>query len=138
MTDIEPPLPEPTPQSQPHWDGLAQHRLLLQRCTGCGLVRHYPRPMCDACHSMECDWVEAAGSARVHSWTVAHHAFHPAFKPELPYVLVTADLPEGVRLLARLEGDEAAALRIGQPLRIGFRDVAPGVTLPVFVPVEEG
>lgn len=138
MTDIELPLPESTPQSQPHWDGLAQHRLLLQRCTGCGLVRHYPRPMCDACHAMECDWVEAAGSARVHSWTVAHHAFHPAFKPELPYVLVTADLPEGVRLLARLEGNDATALRIGQPLRIGFRDVAPGVTLPVFVPMAEG
>lgn len=132
MNDTPPPLPEPTPHSQPHWDALRQHRLLLQRCAECGRVRHYPRPMCDACHSFAYDWAEAAGTARVHSWTVAHHPFHPAFKPELPYVLVTADLPEGVRLLARLDGADETALSIGRALRIGFRDVAPDTTLPVF------
>lgn len=126
------PRPEPSPHSQGFWDGLQQGRLLLQRCTDCGRVRHYPRPLCDACHSFACDWVAAAGTARVHSWTVAHHPFHPAFKPELPYVLVTADLPEGVRLLARLRENETAGLHLGRPLRITVEEAAPGLMLPVF------
>jgi uncharacterized OB-fold protein len=95
-------------------------------------VRHYPRPLCDACHSFAVDWVEASGEATVHSWTVAHHPFHPAFRPELPYTLVTADLPEGVRLLAQLWGAGPEALRIGLPLRIGFEENGEGPTLPVF------
>ena len=125
------PRPEWTPESQPYWEGLSRHRLMLQRCAGCGRVRHYPRPMCDACHAMESDWIEASGEARVHSWTVAHHPFHPEFREELPYVLVTADLPEGVRLVAQLRGAGAEGLRPGLPLRIGFEDNGEGLTLPV-------
>ena len=126
------PVPEPTPDSQPYWEGLAAHRLLLQKCAACGRVRHYPRPLCDACHSFEVGWIEASGEAAVHSWTVAHHPFHPGFKAELPYVLVTADLPEGVRMVAQLRGAGADALRPGRALRIGFEEAGAGVTLPVF------
>ncbi|MCB4821339.1 Zn-ribbon domain-containing OB-fold protein [Roseicella aerolata] len=126
------PVPEPSADSRPHWEGLAAGRLLLQRCGACGRVRHYPRPLCDSCHSFAVDWVEASGEAAVHSWTVAHHPFHPAFRPDLPYTLVTADLPEGVRLLAQLRGAGPEALRIGLPLRIGFEENGEGLTLPVF------
>jgi uncharacterized OB-fold protein len=134
MPDILPskPIPEPSAESRPYWEGLAAHRLLLQRCARCGLVRHYPRPMCDACHSFAVEWVEASGKAVVHSWTVAHHPFHPGFKQELPYTLVTADLPEGVRLLAQLRGAGPEVMRIGLPLRVGFEDNGQGLTLPVF------
>jgi uncharacterized protein len=131
-TTISPkPKPEWTPESRPYWEGLARHRLMLQRCAGCGRVRHYPRPMCDACHSMVSDWIEASGDATVHSWTVAHHPFHPAFREELPCVLVTADLPEGVRLLAQLRGAGAENLRLGLPLRVGFENNGEGLILPV-------
>ncbi|MFC7540197.1 Zn-ribbon domain-containing OB-fold protein [Siccirubricoccus deserti] len=75
---------------------------------------------------MATDWVEASRDATVHSWTVAHHPFHPAFRAELPYVLVTADLPEGVRLLAQLRGGTAEALRPGLPLRVEFEANAEG------------
>ena len=125
------PVPEWTPESEPYWEGLARRKLMLQRCAGCGRVRHYPRPMCDVCHSMAADWIEASGDASVHSWTVAHHAFHQAFLEELPYVLVTADLPEGPRLLAQLRGAEAESLRLGLPLRIDFEGNGEGSTLPV-------
>jgi len=128
------PMPDPSPETQPYWDGLAQGRLMLQRCADCGRIRHYPQPMCAACHSMAADWIEASGEATVHSWTVAHHPFHAAFRAELPYVLVTADLPEGVRLLAQLRDAKAEALRPGLKLRIGFEDNGAGLTLPVLRP----
>jgi uncharacterized OB-fold protein len=131
MTAPARPTPEISPLTRPYWDGLAQRRLLLQRCTGCGRIRHYPRPLCDACHSFGHDWVAAQGSATVHSWTVAHHAFHPAFRGLPPFTLVTADLPEGVRILAPLRDAEASALSLGAALKIGFEETGEGLTLPV-------
>ncbi|WP_431269982.1 Zn-ribbon domain-containing OB-fold protein [Dankookia sp. P2] len=128
------PVPEPTPESRPYWEGLAEGRLMLQRCADCGQVRHYPRPLCDACHSFATDWVEASGAATLHSWTVAHHPYHPAFRAELPYVLVTADLAEGVRLVAQLRG--TPELRLGLPLRVGFEPAGEGLVLPVLRPVD--
>ncbi len=94
-------------------------------------MRHYPRPLCPACHSFAAEWVEAQGAATVHSWMVAHHPFHPGFRADLPYVLVTADLPEGVRILAPLRGAGAEALRLGLPLRIGVETTADGLAVPV-------
>ena len=124
------PLPSPTPDSQPYWDGLRAGKLLLQRCAQCGTIRHYPRPVCAACFSMEVGWTEASGDGRVHSWTVTHHPFIPAFRDRLPYALVTADLPEGVRLLARLRG-RADRLAMGAPLRCGFEPLGDWV-VPVW------
>ena len=49
MTEYTRLLPQPTPDTQPYWDGLKAGTLRLQRCAGCGKVRHYPRPVCDAC-----------------------------------------------------------------------------------------
>ncbi len=127
-------VPSPTPDSQPYWDGLNESRLRLQCCADCGKVRHYPRPMCDACFSMNVAWADASGHGRVHSWTVTHHAFHPGFKPDLPYTLVTVDLDEGVRMQAQLRRLDASELHVGLPVRIAFEPATEGLTLPVVVP----
>jgi uncharacterized OB-fold protein len=126
------PLPEPTLDSQPYWAGLKENRLLLQRCSECGVIRHYARPMCSQCHSMKSAWVEASGRGHVHSWTVTHHPFHPAFKESVPYVLVTVDLEESVRMLSQLRGAKPTDLRIGLPVEVFFEAVTNEVTLPFF------
>ena len=130
------PLPTPTRESQPFWQGLKEGRLTLQSCAACGKVRHYPRPVCDACYSMDVRWIEAKGTGTVHSWTVCHHPYHPAFKAELPYTLVLVDLPEGVRLNVPLRGPGSANVRIGQPVRIAAERVTDEVALPVAMATE--
>lgn len=127
------PQPTPTTDSRPYWDGLRAHRLRLQACAACGKVRHYPRPLCDACYSLDSDWRDARGDGSVHSWTVAHHPFHPAFKSVVPYVVVTVDLPEGVRMAAPFRGDPAL-LRLDLPVRLLFEDISETLTLPAFAP----
>jgi uncharacterized OB-fold protein len=127
------PVPEPTHESKPYWDALNEGRLLLQSCGACGRVRHYPRPLCDACYSFDVRWIEAKGQGAIHSWTITHHAFNPGFKLELPYVLATVDLTEGVRMQAPLRGVKAEDLRIGMPVRITFERAKDGLTLPAFV-----
>ena len=126
-------VPTPTSDTQPYWDGMAAGKLVLQRCADCGKVRHYPRPVCDSCFSMKAEWFDAAGRGTVHSWTITHHAFHPGFKGDLPYVLLTVDLDEGVRMQAQARGIDAAALRVGLPVKVGFERVKEDLTLPVFV-----
>jgi hypothetical protein len=96
--------------SAPYWQGLQDGQLLLQACTACGTLRHYPRLLCTRCYSDGVRWQAACGRGLIHSWTVAHHAFHAGFADELPYTLVTVDLVEGPRALGRWRG---GAPRIG-------------------------
>ena len=70
----------------------------------------------------------------LHSWTVAHHPYHPAFRAELPYTLATVDLAEGVRLVAQLRDAGPDALRLGLKLRVGFEPAGEGLVLPVLRP----
>lgn len=133
MVDHLKPLPEPTQESQPYWDALSEGRLMLQSCGACGKVRHYPRPLCDACYSFDVRWIEAKGTGAVHSWTVTHHAFNPSFKADLPYVLVTVDLPEGVRMQAPLRDPDLNGLRIGLPVRVIVELANDELALPAFV-----
>lgn len=127
-------VPSPTPDTQPYWDGLNEGRLRLQRCGACGKIRHYPRPVCDTCYSMKIDWIDATGRGTLHSWTITHYAFHPGFKGDLPYTLLTVDLDEGVRMQSQARGIDETALRVGLPVKIAYEKVKDDLTLPVFVP----
>lgn len=126
------PLPEPDQDSQPYWKALREHRLILQQCANCGTIRHYPRPLCAACYSMDVTWVEASGQGTIYSWTEAHHPFHPGFKDEVPYILATVELTEGVRMVGQLRQITADEVKIGMPVEVIFEDVSPDLTLPAF------
>jgi uncharacterized OB-fold protein len=130
----ERPLPTPTRDSQPYWDGLREGRLMLQHCAGCGKVRHYPRPVCPHCYSMESEWRQASLDGRIHSWTVCHHPFNFFFKSMTPYTVALVDMAAGVRINAPLRGMAESALKIGAPVRLAFEPVSKDVTLPYFVP----
>ena len=123
--------PKPSPQTselaRPYWEAVAQGKLVLQSCSACGKVRHYPRLLCDACYSDAVTWLPSKAIGTIHSWTVAHHAFHPAFAPELPYTLVTVDLDEGVRALGRWRSD--VAMSIGLSVQGAFEARQGGMDL---------
>lgn len=132
------PLPEPTLDSKPFWDALKRHSLEVQKCSHCGKIRHYPRPVCDQCFSMDVEWIKASGKGKVFSWTVAHHPFHAGFKAELPYILVTVELEEGVRMVSQLRNAAAEEVSIGLPVEVIFEDVTEEFTLPMFRPISPG
>ena len=50
--------PTITPDTAFFWDGLKEHKLLIQRCAACGVLRHPPRPMCPRCNSLDWDAVD--------------------------------------------------------------------------------
>ena len=133
-SEIPKPSPPTSDLARPYWEAAAQGKLVLQSCSACGKVRHYPRLLCDACYSDAVIWLASQAVGKVHSWTVAHHAFHPAFAGELPYTLVTVDLDEGVRALGRWRASATdPAMAIGLPVQGRFEPRAGGVDL-VFWP----
>ncbi len=127
------PVPQPTEVSTPYWGALSEGVLSIQKCAGCGAFRHYPRELCDCCYSTEVEWVTASGRGTIHSWTVAHHAFHAGFADELPYTVVIVDLEEGVRAMGRLRNVPAREIRIGLPVQFVSEEREDGVTLPAFI-----
>ncbi len=120
--------------SAPYWEGARRGVLVIQRCTGCGKARHYPRSLCAVCHSFEVEHVEHPGRGSVHSWTVAHHPFAPEYADEGPYVLATVDLGEGLRVLGRLRGAEPST---GLAVQLSFSPDAHGEPMPVLDPVSD-
>ena len=131
-------VPTPNQDTQAYWDALRAHRLTFQTCGQCGTARHYPRPVCYRCYSMDVVWKDASGRGAVHSWTVAHHPFHAGFKGEVPYTLVIVDLEEGVRMQAQLKGHDGAILaepdiKPGTPVEVRFETAKDDLVLPYFV-----
>ena len=87
----------------------------------------YPRLLCSVCYCKAVTWLTASGREPVHSWTVAHHAFHPTLVADLPCTLVTVDLQECVRALGRWRGAQAPT--IGMPVAGAFETRSDGVDL---------
>jgi uncharacterized protein len=108
------------------------HKLLIQRCTSCGTLRHPTEPMCGHCQSFDWDAVEASGRGTVYSFTVNHYPQVPAF--DYPLVVGLIELEEGTRLIANVIGAEASAVSVGMPVEVEFVDHDEGLSLPAFRP----
>ncbi|MFZ3558745.1 MULTISPECIES: bifunctional MaoC family dehydratase N-terminal/OB-fold nucleic acid binding domain-containing protein [unclassified Streptomyces] len=116
------------------WEGVAAHRLLIQRCRACGTLRFPWLPGCNACGGQEWDTVEASGEGTVYSYVVMHHPPFPAFDP--PYAVGLIELAEGVRMVSNVVGVPSDKVRIGMPVRLEFLAVDDELELPVFRVVE--
>lgn len=112
------------------WEGVARHRLLIQRCSGCRTLRFPWLPGCSRCGSPEWDTVEASGAGTVFSYVVLHHPPFPAFDP--PYAVGLIELAEGVRMVGNIVGVPYDQVRIGMPVRLAFQRVDEEYELPVF------
>ncbi|MEU9185412.1 bifunctional MaoC family dehydratase N-terminal/OB-fold nucleic acid binding domain-containing protein [Streptomyces sp. NPDC048484] len=112
------------------WEGVARHRLLIQRCEKCRTLRFPWLPGCNACGCLEWDTVEAAGEGTVYSYVVMHHPPFPAF--EQPYAVGLVELAEGVRMISNVVGVPHDRVRIGMPVRLEFKRVDEELELPVF------
>ncbi|MCI4041788.1 OB-fold domain-containing protein [Streptomyces sp. TRM75563] len=123
------------------WAGVAEHRLLIQRCTDCAALRLPWLPGCNACGGAEWDTVEAGGDGTVFSHVVMHHPPFPAFAPHGeggPYAVALIELAEGVRIVSNVIGVPYDKVRVGMPVQLEFLRTDPDLELPVFRAGEGG
>lgn len=130
------PAPAVTELSEGFWQGVREGRLVIQRCTTCGTLRHYPQPMCPACRALGFDWAPVSGRGEIYSYTIAHRAFHPAWQAHVPYAIATIELDEGVRMVCDLLGTPIEAVRIGARVEVHFEDMPGQGVMPRFRLVE--
>jgi hypothetical protein len=121
--------------SAPFWDAAKEGRLVLQRCTKCDGLQHYPRSLCVSCHSDRLEFVEASGRGIVHSYTVVHRSPDPE-RFVAPYVVALIRLEEGPMLMSNVVDIEPDSVRCELPVEVGWRDLDDGNCLPVFRPTE--
>ncbi|OBI05052.1 Zn-ribbon domain-containing OB-fold protein [Mycobacterium scrofulaceum] len=112
--------PAITKDTEFFWNGLRDNKLLIQRCGGCGRLRHPPRPMCPHCRSLDWEAVESSGRGTVYSYVMPHEPKFPFF--EYPYIVVLVELEEGVRLVSNLTGIDPADVRTGMPVEVYYQD----------------
>lgn len=115
------PAPRADQDSAFFWEGLKEHRLLVQSCTDCGRRRFPPMPSCPYCASRGFEICESSGVGTVYSWIVVHMALDSDFADEVPYTLATIDLDDGGRVVARLEA-QASPVRPGLKVQASFFD----------------
>lgn len=118
------------------WEGANQGKLLIQRCTACGTLRHPPGPVCSKCHSFEWDTVQASGRGTIYSFVVMHYPEVPPFDHPNPIALI--ELEEGTRLISQLVGVKPGDVKIGDAVQVEFNTFNDGeLTLPQFRPVTQ-
>lgn len=116
--------------SRTYWEAAATGRLLLQRCRACGAHQHYPRGHCVRCFAPDPEWVEAAGSGRLHTFSVVRRTSDPSFADDLPYVFGIVELDEGPRLAVNVVDTPLEELACDLPVRIVFTPARNGIALP--------
>lgn len=120
-------VPEIRPE-QEYFAHLAQGRFMLQRSRSSGRHVFYPRVAEPVTGARDLEWVPASGLGTVHAVTVMRPK-----PPQQPYNVVLVDLDEGVRMMSRVEGIAADAVRIGMRVRarIAAQDDKPLVVFDV-------
>jgi uncharacterized OB-fold protein len=121
------PAPQPNPETRAFWDGAAQGKLLLKKCTACSQLHYYPRALCPFCGAEATAWQAAAGTGTIYSYSVMRRA-------ETPYAIAYVTLDEGVTMMTNLVDCDFDALRIGQRVKLVFTPTDGGPPAPTFTP----
>lgn len=130
------PVPKPTPETLPFWEGTAAGELRIQRCNTCERFYFYPRPFCPHCNSDDVEWRVTSGHGTLASYIINYRPM-PFFELEGPQIIALVELDEGVRMMSNLVGVEPVPekLVLGMRLTVSF-DPRGDQFLPVFAPAE--
>ncbi|MGH9342247.1 MAG: Zn-ribbon domain-containing OB-fold protein, partial [Terriglobia bacterium] len=126
------PVPTPTTETLPYWEGCARGELLIQRCAECGHHQFFPRLYCSDCLSERVAWTKASGRATVLSFTIVRRPVSPAFASEVPYVVALVTLEEGPTMMTNIIGCPPEQVTIGMRLAVTFERISEEISLPQF------
>jgi len=127
------------------------HRLVVRKCTACGLLRYPPTHACPWCTALGWAWQEVSGRGTIYSYEIVVHAIQPGFKELAPYPVVLVELDEqraaptpdeALRIIANLvkpdlTPEEDKNVAIGKRVRVMFQDLADHMALPQFTLTDE-
>ena len=128
MTDL--PLPEPTPVSAPFWQGLTEHRIVVQFSPSLDRYVFYPRTLAPGTLAGDLEWREIDGVGELYTFTVADRPTGPPWADALPQYLAVVQWDVGPRISTELVDVAREDIRIGMRVAPVFCDVPDtGITL---------
>ncbi len=130
MTEMESVLPVQDAVSAPWFEAAAKGKLLLQRDPKTGKAQMYPRGHVLGAPERAPEWFEASGRGRLHTYTVVKRSLHKQFA--VPFTLAIVELEEGPRLTSWIVDVPEDQLRCDMALKVVFREIHPGLTMPCF------
>ena len=117
--------PTPDASTKKFWEAARAGQLLIGRNMKTGAVHYPPRPVCPISDEGEIEYVPAADTGRIYSFSI--------MRAQPPYVIAYVELVEGICVLTNLVDCDAAALQIGQEVKLVFRPSAgDGQPVPMF------
>lgn len=112
---------------------LAEGKLMVSRCTDCGMLSLPPRAICPNCHCENLEWAETSGKGKLAGFTVIAIAptimVKQGYGRDNPYVSGIVELEEGVKISARITGVDATkpeTIQVGTPVTVDFITVGEG------------
>jgi uncharacterized OB-fold protein len=124
------PLPEPTPVSEPFWQGLTEHRIVVQFSRSLDRYVFYPRTLAPGTLADDLEWREIDGAGSLYTFTVADRPTGPPWADALPQYLAVVEWDAGPRISTELVDVARSDIRIGMRVAPVFVDVPDtGVTL---------
>ena len=132
MVDYNKPLPTIDEASKGYWEGCKRHELRMQRCRDCGFYCFPPLPMCPRCNSVNRYWDKVSGKGKIYAWFVVHHATHPDFMDDVPYMVVVVRLDDqsDLHVPCTMINCTPEDMKIDLPVEVIFDDVTDEITLP--------
>lgn len=134
MSNVRYDLPTPDADTVAFWEAAKEGRLLIKRCSDCGMFHYYPRPFCPHCWSRKVEWYQASGQATLYSWSVIYQNDQPVFRDRVPYIAAIVDLAEGPRMMTNVVGVPFDQLHVGMSLSLRFMPISDEYVVPVFGP----
>jgi uncharacterized OB-fold protein len=113
-----------------YWEGAARELLLLQRCGGCGALRHPPSPACARCRKLTWAPHPAQGRGTIHSFVILRPPLVPGVQDGA--VVAVVELAEGARVVTNIVHAHAGEVAVGAAVELCFEDVGEGMKLPQF------
>lgn len=105
------------------YEGMQQHKIMIQQCSNCSTHLPPAQLVCDHCGCDDLTWVEADGSGEIYTYVVYHRSFHPAFNDQVPYIVALVELKEGPRLMGQLKLKEGQIYKVGSTVVTGFHKI---------------
>ncbi len=103
-------------------DGLPH--LMASRCNSCRIIFFPPQKFCSRCLSSDnLESVELSSRGTLYSFTVVERGSLAPEHFQVPFVYGYVDLPEGVRVLAKILNWEPDTLKIGSPVKMALERI---------------
>jgi uncharacterized OB-fold protein len=136
-----------------YYEEARQHRLVVQACGSCAMLRGAIGAACPFCTSLDWSWQPVSGRGEIYSYQIVTQAVQPAFVDWVPYPVVLIELDEqravpwrggvedetvSLRVVANLCGADPMVpeveenVAIGKRVEVCFVDIDDTMALPQF------